>query len=295
MQNQLPPSDTPLNINLNHQIPSFIPERQRFKSKSEIFQTPITSNQLFNEYHDDQDLQPLNQNKQYSTAKNSPQNVNRLGFKNPFFSPIWSYYDSSQQYLKKCLRANIEAMNPSNIDYENSNNYKRKESFYSKPSTDDHISNDNMEDIEPFDSQLAKSSFNDNQINLTEDYLPECFSDPIGSIARYCSFTPDQNPKAFRYQQEDGKFQTSNKKKNFGTPPFGTIQSLNYFNTSHHNRDNQYQYTTEMFGRMGWICMLCNNFNYDSKDIYDNIMILLILTILNSKEQMQSVQKHENS
>lgn len=295
MKNQIPQVNGTLNINRSETIASFIPERNKFKSKTEICQTPIASNELFVEYHNDDNLQfPIKPN-QFLTPKNSLINGKGIGLKNQFFSPVWSYYDSSQQYLQKCLKANSGVKNKSSIDYENSSNYKRKDSFCSKPSTtDDLFANDNlildnMEDIEPLEAQIEKNTIHDNQMNHTEDYFGEPFPDSIGSmgIGKSNCHTPDQYPKAFNYQHPNHQIQNPNKKKNFGTPPFATVQSLNYFNSSHQNRDNQYQYTTEMFGRMGWICVLCNNFNYDSKIIH------MLYYILNSAKQVQSLQKQQ--
>ena len=42
-------------------------------------------------------------------------------------------------------------------------------------------------------------------------------------------------------------------------------KNTNKNDKSLNNQDQPNEYLTELFGRLGWICNHCNNFNYESK------------------------------
>ncbi len=151
---------------------------------------------------------------------------------NEYSSPIISYFNSSNEYLIKKYSEDHNT-----IDLEKSNNFIRKDSYYlneqNNSNSSNESSNDNINDNNQINQSLNEIYFQKNQI---ENTLNNNF----------------QNSN-FNY---DNKIQNS---KN------GNTMIMINNNVPIFSQNKNINNSIEMFGKKGWICPFCNNFNYENR------------------------------
>ena len=82
----------------------------------------------------------------------------------------------------------------------------------------------------------------------------------------FCTNPYVQSPKTSNSQINMNSLANKNK-KNYDSYKFNTYynKTRNQSNNKLNEKKIKDEYTMEMFGRWGWICKLCNNFNYDTR------------------------------
>ena len=161
----------------------------------------------------------------------------------PYKSPICSYFNTSQSYLTR------KYSESSGLNYEKSNNYIRKDSL---------LQNQNLEN--EYEGLKVNNEEDDDDYNeLTPD--ANYYQQPVNSFSPPITEMPNVNIPNINL----------NINSNFiigQRPRFNSINAfgVNFLNLFHKNTSNSNQYTTEMYGRKGWICSLCNNFNYSTRN-----------------------------
>ena len=153
-----------------------------------------------------------------------------------YSSPILSYFKTSNQYL---IRKYSEDHNI--IDMEKSSNFIRKDFYYSNEQNNSNSSKE---------TNSNENSIDNNQINTNINLINEM---------------QIQNNKN-QYNLSNINFQNKVNKGN-NQKQGKTINSMMIINNnmpifSQNNNSNK---NIEMFGKKGWICNFCNNFNYENR------------------------------
>ena len=152
---------------------------------------------------------------------------------NEYSSPIISFNSSNEYLIKKYSEDH------NTIDLEKSNNFIRKDSYYlneqNNSNSSNESSNDNINDNNQTNQSLNEIYFQKNQIQI-ENTLNNNF----------------QNSN-FNY---DNKIQNS---KN------GNTMIMINNNVPIFSQNKNINNNIEMFGKKGWICPFCNNFNYENR------------------------------
>lgn len=313
MRTKISESDNQINSQFKEEDTSLQKiEKTKPKAKTEICFRPLTANELVQYAINEANSEECNNTIALGSAPQYNEfNLNKIDSSKRFHSPIWSYYNSSHQYLHNLVKKR-EGMRRYTMDhFDKSQNFIDKELFIAKSDNDivvDNESNavyydneneneliiDNENEIEPFNRNLYKkaiSKFSKSQVNTSPYFPPNTMglnntssnstcNNPIG---RCNSYTYQQNPNYFSNNPQYQQYQFQQKKSmktypinSLGMHSVGTPPNFNY----QQSNELTNQYTIEMFGRKGWICTICNNFNYDS-------MISFIINIIISKKQMQ--------
>ena len=157
-------------------------------------------------------------------------------------SPLISYYTSSNEYLIKKYSENLN-----DINLEKSNNFIRKNSYLNQ------INNENKEEsknylIQSLNNKNTEKDYkginnqysNNNQNNINNN-----------KNLNNLNFNYIDNEKSKNNSMNNINNQSDNLNKNF--TPFFSINKSKVF-------------ITEMYGRKGWICIFCNNFNYEGRN-----------------------------
>ena len=153
----------------------------------------------------------------------------------PYKSAIYSYFNDSHTYL------NRKYSESSGVSYDQSNNYIRKDLYQPEENEyDDLKCNDVDNDNNEYGELMSNGKY---------------YQQPI------TSFSPNQNELNVPMINFNVPFPCLNLRPRFN--------SINVFGNNFMNLFNQNgngNYTTEMFGRKGWVCSICNNFNYRSRN-----------------------------
>lgn len=164
----------------------------------------------------------------------------------PYKSAICSYFNSSHIYL------NRKYSESSGLEYYRSPNYVLKDSYcYNEDNDDDNTKNEGSEEDDS------------NEYNQLM-YKGKYYQQPINSFSPNVNDIPNGNLPMMNFNLGGGIIGLNNR------PRFNSINAfggnfLNLFNPNTPSNGNS-QYTIEMFGRKGWICNLCNNFNYSTRN-----------------------------
>ena len=156
---------------------------------------------------------------------------------NEYSSPIISYFNSSNEYL---IKKYSEAHNT--IDLEKSNNFIRKDSYYLNEQNNSNSSNesskDNIIDNNQINQSLNEIYFHKNQIQIKNTLNNNFQNSNINYENKI------QNSK-------NGNRENTMIMINNNIPIFSQNININK--------------NIEMFGKKGWICPFCNNFNYENR------------------------------
>ena len=148
-----------------------------------------------------------------------------------YSSPILSYFKTSNQYL---IRKYSEDHNI--IDMEKSNNFIRKDFYYLN---EQNYSNSSKE------TNSNENSIDNNQINTNINLIND--------------MQIQNNLSNNNFQNKINKGNNKNKGKSNNTM---MMINNNFPIFSQNNNSNK---NLEMFGKKGWICNYCNNFNYENR------------------------------
>ena len=217
-----------------------------------------------------------------------------------FSSPLVSYHNISNKYLYRKFSEN----NNNIIDLENSNNFIRKDSLLDQKNNFSNSENESSEENESEDNfELSNYIYNkkniiNNNIDIDEykQLKSNCnyyqtyqdFDSPNkqNTLKNNISYSPN-NIISINYNNNNKEIilnQTPNQIMNLNIiNQFNLVNNNNFqkprFNSSNiiegnlifpifnnninvNNKDNN----TEMFGRKGWFCLFCNNFNFESRN-----------------------------
>ena len=217
-----------------------------------------------------------------------------------FSSPLVSYHNISNKYLYRKFSEN----NNNIIDLENSNNFIRKDSLLEQRNNFSNSENESSEENESEDNfELPNYIYNkkniiNNNIDIDEykQLKSNCnyyqtyqdFDSPNkqNTLKNNISYSPN-NIISINYNNNNKEIilnQTPNQIMNLNIiNQFNLVNNNNFqkprFNSSNiiegnlifpifnnninvNNKDNN----TEMFGRKGWFCLFCNNFNFESRN-----------------------------
>ena len=158
--------------------------------------------------------------------------THQMSYYPPYKSAIYSYFNDSHTYL------NRKYSESSGVSYDHSNNYIRKDLYQPEENEYDDLKftdNDNSEYCE----LTSNGKYYQQQVN---------------------SFSPNQNDINVPLVNFNVPFPCLNPRPRFNSINVFGNNYMSMFNTNANGN-----YTTEMFGRKGWVCSICSNFNYSSR------------------------------
>ena len=218
-----------------------------------------------------------------------------------FSSPLVSYHNISNKYLFRKFSENNKNM----IDLENSNNFIRKDLLFEQKNNISNSENEYNEENESEDNfEPSNNIFNENKIinnNLDIDEYKHLKSNrnyyqtyqeslnKENTIKNIISYSPtniininyNNNNKELILNQTPNQIMNLNiinqfnlvNNNNFQRPRFKSSNIIEgnfifpiFSNNNNINNINKKEINTEMFGRKGWICSFCNNFNFESRN-----------------------------
>ena len=218
-----------------------------------------------------------------------------------FSSPLVSYHNISNKYLFRKFSENNKNM----IDLENSNNFIRKDLLFEQKNNISNSENEYNEENESEDNfEPSNNIFNENKIinnNLDIDEYKHLKSNSNyyqtyqeslnkeNTIKNNISYSPtniininyNNNNKELILNQTPNQIMNLNiinqfnlvNNNNFQRPRFKSSNIIEgnfifpiFSNNNNINNINKKEINTEMFGRKGWICSFCNNFNFESRN-----------------------------
>ena len=172
--------------------------------------------------------------------------------KNKYYSPLMAYYNINNQYL---IKKYIENYNEINI--EKSNNYIRKDSF-----------NQNIQ------NQVPLNGISLNKNKLTNGYIQIGKNEIYNQNIFFQGNNINQNNITNNFFNNLNNINTL-EKSSFNSMNMINNNVLTMLNTNNKNNNNSNmnennnhndQYNIEMFGKKGWICVYCSNFNYEGRN-----------------------------
>ena len=177
---------------------------------------------------------------------------------NKYYNPLMAYYNINNEYL---IKKYIDNYNEINI--EKSNNYIRKDSFNQNEQNNTNYD----ESIEENQQILNEISFNKNE--LTNNYNQIGNNDIYNQNNFYQGNNNQQNITNNIFNNIN--FINTLQKPNFNS--MNMINNNNFLrifnnnnNNMNRNNNNNNQKNIEMFGKKGWICVYCSNFNYEGRN-----------------------------
>ena len=218
-----------------------------------------------------------------------------------FSSPLVSYHNISNKYLFRKFSENNKNM----IDLENSNNFIRKDLLFEQKNNVSNSENEYNDENESEDNfEPSNNIFNENKIinnNLDIDEYKHLKSNrnyyqtyqeslnKENTIKNNISYSPtniininyNNNNKELILNQTPNQIMNLNiinqfnlvNNNNFQRPRFKSSNIIEgnfifpiFSNNNNINNINKKEINTEMFGRKGWICSFCNNFNFESRN-----------------------------
>jgi len=218
-----------------------------------------------------------------------------------FSSPLVSYHNISNKYLFRKFSENNKNM----IDLENSNNFIRKDLLFEQKNNVSNSENEYNDENESEDNfEPSNNIFNENKIinnNLDIDEYKHLKSNSNyyqtyqespnkeNTIKNIISYSPtniininyNNNNKELILNQTPNQIMNLNiinqfnlvNNNNFQRPRFKSSNIIEgnfifpiFSNNNNINNINKKEINTEMFGRKGWICSFCNNFNFESRN-----------------------------
>ena len=183
---------------------------------------------------------PPNENNKIQTCSNSDKNKLPLYHKD--LSPIYEYFHISHSYLQKKYSQNKIHFKSNNFLPKDPNELETEES--SNLSANLCISEQNT------------TANNNNNINLLPDTTNLYFQQQFQQFPFFIS----QNKNLNDYQVNNNFTKYLCFQMLFNQPKIDKINQ----NSSNVNLNSD-EYITEMFGKRGWICSLCSNFNYETR------------------------------
>lgn len=207
-----------------------------------------------------------------------------------FTSPLFSYFGDSHFYLHRKYSENNK------FDFLHSNNFLRKDSLCLNDETKDNEEENGTNSIGSEENEFEDEEEDDNieneyeQLNANGVYDQQYINQSQNQNNNTSSSNSKNGLSLFRFNLNDqfnltamnqiklhqrprfnsGNFTMMNAPSSLGQSYMMNNYAgnnngmLNNFNNS--NTNNQKQYSVEMFGRKGWLCRLCNNFNYDTRN-----------------------------
>lgn len=156
-------------------------------------------------------------------------------------SPMLAYFNDSHTYLNRKYSQNL--------DYSHSSNFLRKDSFCPNDETKDNEEDNAMESEEDEDSEEENEY---EQLNPNSTYNT-CYQQRM-NIPNSDTTSKNCYPNIRYNLTKQFNLMTLNQIQQQQRPRFNSGSYL--YNTNH----------TEMYGRKGWVCNKCNNFNYESRN-----------------------------
>ena len=148
-------------------------------------------------------------------------------------SPIYTYYDGTAECLSQTF---FDEFKKSNNDQ-----FMSKNNFLKKNETN-LIDNESSLNTNFFEEMSQKNIYLENSKSLFDKHKIQTSNDSNKLMSS-------------KKSQKSTSSRTSSKKKN---------NNVNCNKSQENVSVELDEYTVEMFGRKGWICEMCNNFNYDS-------------------------------
>ena len=204
----------------------------------------------------------------------------------PLTSPMFSYFSDSHVYLNRKYSENI------GNDLLNSKNFLRKDSLCPNDETKDNeeengsnimYSEENEdeenevseEEDEEYGQLNANGVYNQQYKNQTNNNISSSNNNNKNNIPlfrfnlnqQFNLMTINQIQQQQRPRFNSGNFilQSPNQNQMLGQNYIGNMYPNNPI-ANYNNNINQVPYQVEMFGRKGWLCHVCNNFNYDTRN-----------------------------
>lgn len=203
----------------------------------------------------------------------------------PLTSPMFSYFGDSHVYLNRKYSEN------NRIDLLHSNNFPRKDSLCPNDETKDNEEEngsnimyseenededeENEEEDEEYGQLNANGVYNQQYKNQSNNNISSSNQNTKNNIPlfrfnlnqQFNLMTLNQIQQQQRPRFNSGNFilQSPNRNQLMNQNYLGNMYPNNPIN-NYNNNNNQAPYQVEMFGRKGWLCHVCNNFNYDTRN-----------------------------
>ena len=220
----------------------------------------------------------------YSMMLNSknyiPKNYNNLFYRNNFKGNYNDKYINNYQQINNCIYdlKNPFFFNENNVNINikpyNYNNFNINKGFTCNNLVDKKINNINVNinssegDIKKDQKGYFDSSASLNTIGNDLDclpFIPSNYNNQKESIIKDYS-RKESNDSLSKDKESDSTSAISEKREeenNFNSFNNKTETDKNKINEKNLEES---EYLVEMFGRKGWICRLCNNFNYETRN-----------------------------
>ena len=198
-------------------------------------------------------------------------------------SPFYTYYNDTSEYLSQNFydefKKNIKSEQPIHRDrignLDNTYNYIKKATPMTEENRDNNT-NTTRQSQQVYNPTYNKFNLDGYTQKFNIDNRPKYdINNPsfnytnieeINSRSNHNPYIHTSNPISPKEEGRDYMHQHINYMMNKDTP----IKQIPI--TDHSSVPTEDDYIVEMFGRKGWICELCNNFNYES-----NILIFILI------------------
>jgi hypothetical protein len=258
-----------INFSNFHLTKNFMPKAQVLKKNDEEEESNQYNRDRYSSLFSNQ--MNFNEGGQHEQSQNSfcSPVYNTKQFKKNDSSPLCSYYDGTTEYLSQSYYKEYSNRN-SEINLNNSNN----------PMMNKKVMNTH--------NFIKKRDPQENQFENYNDYMQANYSnmyeDPYTQmmLQQNSAMGNNLNSKMMQNKLQQQNYYSNNNEMNqqvlyANMNKMKKMQVINNIVTNNMNsfNENPEEYLTEMFGKKGWICEMCNNFNYESKNI-NNILSLKI-------------------
>ena len=212
------------------------------------------------------------------------QNIFEENFLDEYYNYIYMYYNSTIQYFKSCYYNSFYLPNTKNfIPKLKKDKFQTEEQIHNNSKINKNINflndsnkikemNKNIDYNFNYNYSLNQNK-NDDLINNLQFLDKTTINNNLNALNNSYFFDPNNNLTKIssnNIENENESLSTSDKT----SPTFSAKmeKTTNFFsldnkikNDENSNSKNEDEYLVEMFGKKGWVCLLCNNFNYETR------------------------------
>ena len=212
------------------------------------------------------------------------QNVFEENCIDEYYNNIYMYYNSTIQYFKSCYYNSFYLPNTKNfIPKLKKDKFQTEEQIHNNSKINKNINflndsnkikemNKNIDYNFNYNYSLNQNK-NDDLINNLQFLDKTTINNNLNALNNSYFFDPNNNLTKIssnNIENENESLSTSDKT----SPTFSAKmeKTTNFFsldnkikNDENSNSKNEDEYLVEMFGKKGWVCLLCNNFNYETR------------------------------
>ena len=204
--------------------------------------------------------------KKYKKVYNSYNNISSI--KDNFSNNKDKCINEEKNKIISNINTNTNVNTNLNI-WSNINNHKNINFLFLNNSKITKFNSNNCMDI-LYTNKMRESKINeaiDDKKNLNANISEEKSKDNLNeNIIKNLIINIDYPPfKPSTLNDKKENIKKENNKSNITQKSFSNTNLESNANDNKRNEDEDEEYLIEMFGKRGWICLLCNNFNYETR------------------------------